>query len=155
MTRLIAPGAVAALLTAALVTAPPSARAEYKHGMLSASTLAKHASDYYGKTVTVKAKVDDVMGANMFSLDEDALFAGPDVLVIVPAGVSNVVHDQKVVVTGEVRPYVEPDLDKDFSFFEDGKLIKKDTKIDWKTRPVIVARSVRAEDGKEIAPSGQ
>jgi len=153
MTRLIAPSAVAALLTAALMAAPPAARAEYKHGMLTATKLVQHASDYYGKTVTVKAKVDDVMGANMFSLDEDALFAGPDVLVIVPAGVSNVVHDQKVVVTGQVRPYVEPDLDKDFTFFEDGKLIKKDTKIDWKTRPVIVATSVRTEDGTEIASS--
>ena len=69
--------------------------------------------------------------------------------MIVPAGVSPVAHDQKVVVTGEVRPYVEPDLDRDFTFFEDGKLIKKDPKIDWKTRPVIVARSVRTEDGKE------
>ena len=152
MTRLIAPSAVAALLTAALMAAPPAARAEYKHGMLT-TKLVQHASDYYGKTVTVKAKVDDVMGANMFSLDEDALFAGPDVLVIVPAGVSNVVHDQKVLVTGEVRAYVESDLDRDFKFFEDGKLIKKDTKIDWKTRPVIVATSVRAEDGKEIASS--
>jgi hypothetical protein len=153
MTRLIVPSAVAALLTAALVTAPPVAPADYKHGMLTTGKLVKHASDYYGKTVTVKAKVDDVMGTNMFSLDEDALFAGPDVLVIVPAGVSNVAHDQKVVVTGEVRAYVEPDLDKDFSFFEDGKLIKKDTKIDWKTRPVIVATSVRTEDGTEIASS--
>ena len=153
MTRLIAPSAVAALLTAALLTAPPAARAEYKHGMLTATKLVKHASDYYGKTVTVKAKVDDVMGTNMFSLDEDALFAGPDVLVIVPAGVSNVVHDQKVLVTGEVRAYVESDLDRDFKFFEDGKLIKKDTKIDWKTRPVIVARSVRSEDGTEISSS--
>ena len=151
MTRLIAPSAVAALLTAALMTAPPAARAEYKHGMLTATKLVKHASDYYGKTVTVKAKVDDVMGTNMFSLDEDALFAGPDVLVIVPAGVSNVAHDQKVLVTGEVRAYVESDLDRDFKFFEDGKLIKKDTKIDWKTRPVIVATSVRTEDGTEIA----
>jgi hypothetical protein len=153
MTRLIAPSAVAALLTAALVTAPPAVRAEYKHGMLTATKLVKNASDYYGKTVTVKAKVDDVMGTNMFSLDEDALFAGPDVLVIVPAGISNVAHDQKVIVTGQVRPYVEPDLDKDFKFFEDGKLIKKDTKIDWKTRPVIVATSVRTEDGTEIASS--
>src|SRR5690349_20062641 len=123
MTRLIAPSAVAALLTAALLTPPPAARAEYKHGLLTATKLVKHASDYYGKTVTVKAKVDDVMGTNMFSLDEDALFAGPDVLVIVPAGVSNVAHDQKVVVTGEVRAYVESDLDRDFKFFEDGKLI--------------------------------
>jgi hypothetical protein len=44
MTRLIAPGAVAALLTAAMMTAPPAARAEYKHGMLTATKLVKHAS---------------------------------------------------------------------------------------------------------------
>jgi hypothetical protein len=153
MTRFLAPSAVAALLAAALVATPATSRAGDKDGMISATKLVKHASDYYGKTVTVKAKVDDVMGTNMFSLDEDALFAGPDVLVIVPAGVSGVAHDQKVVVTGEVRAYVEPDLDKDFAFFEDGKLIKKDTKIDWKTRPVIVAKSVRTESGAEIASS--
>ena len=150
MTRLIAPSALAALMAAALVAAPAATQAGDKAGMISASKLVKHASDFYGKPVTVKAKVDDVAGANMFTLDEDALFAGPDVLVIVPGGVSNVAHDQKVIVTGEVRPYVEPDLDKDFTFFQDGKLIKKDTKIDWKTRPVIVASSVRTEDGTEL-----
>jgi len=150
MTKFLAPSAVAALLAAALVTAPPAARAGDKDGLLSASKLAKHAAEYYGKPVTVKAKVDDVMGENMFSLDEDALFAGPDVLVIVPGGVSNVAHDQKVIVTGEVRPYVEPELDKDFAFFQDGKLIKKNTTVDWKTRPVIVARSVRSEAGAEL-----
>jgi len=150
MTRFLAPSAAAALMAAALLTAPAATRAGDKDGMISASKLAKHAADFYGKPVTVKAKVDDVMGVNMFSLDEDALFAGPDVLVIVPGGVSSVAHDQKVIVSGEVRPYVEPDLDKDFSFFQDGKLIKKDTKIDWKTRPVIVARSVRTEAGAEL-----
>ena len=150
MTRFLAPSAAAALMAAALLTAPAATRADDKTGMISASKLAKHASDFYGKPVTVKAKVDDVMGANMFSLDEDALFAGPDVLVIVPGGISAVTHDQKVIVTGEVRPYVEPDLDRDFKFFEDGKLIKKDTKVDWKTRPVIVARSVRTEAGAEL-----
>jgi hypothetical protein len=133
-----------------LVAAPVAARAGDKAGMISASKLAKHASEYYGKPVTVKAKVDDLFGANMFTLDEDNLFEGPDVLVIVPGGLTPVVKDQKVVVTGEVRAYVEPDLDRDFAFFEDGKIIKKNTKVDWKTRPVVVARSVRTEDGTEL-----
>jgi hypothetical protein len=137
-------------MAASLLTAPTAVRADDKDGMISASKLVKHASDYYGKTVTVKAKVDEVLGANMFTLDEDALFAGPDVLVIVPGALTPVARDQKVVVTGEVRPYVEPDLDKEFDFFQDGKLIKKNTKIDWKTRPVLVARSVRAENGTEL-----
>jgi hypothetical protein len=142
--------AAAALMAAALVTAPVAARADDKAGVISATKLVKHASDYYGKPVTVKAKVDDVLGANMFTLDENAVLAGPDVLVIVPGGLTPVAHDQKVVVTGEVRPYVEPDLDRDFDFFQDGKIIKKNTKVDWKTRPVLVASSVRTEDGTEL-----
>lgn len=150
MKRFMVPGAAAALVAFTLVAAPVAARAGDKAGMISASKLAKHASDYYGKPVTVKAKVDNVLGSNMFTLDEDALLAGPDVLVIVPGGLTPVSHDQKVIVAGEVRPYVEPDLDRDFDFFQDGKIIKETTKVDWKTRPVIVARSVRTEDGTEL-----
>jgi hypothetical protein len=143
----------AALMAAALV-AGPAAHADDKDGMISAGKLAKHGKDYYGKTVTVKAEVEDVLGAKMFTLDEDALLTGADVLVMVPRGVNTTLaHDQKVIVTGEVRPYVEKDLDKDFDFFEDGKIIKKNTKVDWKTRPVIVASSVRTESGTDLMTS--
>ena len=100
MTRFMVPSAFAALMVGTLVAAPVAARAGDKAGMISASKLAKHASDYYGKPVTVKAKVDDVLGANMFTLDEDNIFEGPDVLVIVPGGLTPVAKDQKVIVLG-------------------------------------------------------
>jgi hypothetical protein len=151
MTRFMGTSTIAALMAAALVAGPASAHAGEKDGMLSAGKLAKHSKDYYGKQVTVKAEVEDVLGANMFTLDEDALLAGADVLVMVPRGVTAALtHDQKVIVTGDVRPYVEADLDRDFDFFEDGKIIKKETKVDWKTRPVIVATSIRTESGTEL-----
>ena len=149
MHKFIGSTAVAALMAAALVAAP--VQAGEKDGMISAGHLAKHSKDYYGKQVTVKAEVEDVLGKNMFTLDEDALLTGADVLVMVPRGVTSTLsHDQKVIVTGEVRPYVEKDLDKDFDFFEDGKIVKTKTKVDWNTRPVIVATSVRTESGSEL-----
>jgi len=117
---------------------------------ISAGKLARDAKSYYGKTVTVRAEVEDVLGSNMFTLDEDSLLAGSDVLVLVPRGVANLTHDQKVVVTGRVRPFVEADLDRDFDWFDNGKLVDVKTKVDWKTRPVIVADSIRTDMGVDV-----
>jgi len=152
MTRFMGTTVAAAFVAAALVAGP--VQAGDKTGMISAGHLAKHGKDYYGKTVTVKAEVEDVLGAKMFTLDEDALLTGADVLVMAPRGVTaTLAHDQKVIVTGEVRRYVEKDLDRDFDFFEDGKIVKTKTKVDWETRPVIVATSVRTESGTELMAS--
>jgi hypothetical protein len=118
---------------------------------ITAGKLAREAKNFYGKTVTVRAEVEDVLGTNMFTLDEDSVLAGSDVLVLVPRGVaSGLTHDQKVVVTGQVRPFVEADLDRDFDWFDNGKLVEVKTKVDWKTRPVIVAESIRTDTGTDI-----
>ena len=121
-------------------------------GMLSAGKLAKDAKDYYGKTVTVKAEVEDVIDARTFTLDEDSILAGADVLVLVPRGVVGALaHDQVVLVTGTVRPYVTAELDRDYDWFEDGKIVKRmGDKVDLKTRPVIVATSVHTADHKDL-----
>jgi hypothetical protein len=118
---------------------------------ISAGKLASNAKDYYGKTVTVKAEVEDVIDNRTFSLDEDALLAGADVLVIVPAGYAGTLaHDQVVTVTGKVRPFVTAELEKDYHWFKDGALVSRDSKYDFKTRPVLVATSVRTADGRDL-----
>ena len=119
--------------------------------MISAGKLARDAKDFYGKTVTVKAEVEDVFGDKTFTLDEDSLLAGADVLVLVPAGMNAVLtQDQKIVVTGTVRPFVTAELDRDFDFFQGGKIIKVEKKVDLEKRPVIVATSVTTETGKSL-----
>lgn len=135
-------------VAASLVLAGGAAQAGDK---ISAGKLAKDAKDFYGKTVTVEAEVEDVLGSNMFTLDEDALLGGADVLVLVPAGVTgSLTRDQKVVVTGEVRRYVQTELDRDFDWFDDGKLVDVKTKVDWDTRPVLVARSIKTTTGTSL-----
>lgn len=135
--------AAAALATVAFASDQP--------GVVSAGKLAKDAKKYYGQTVAVQAEVEDVLSANAFTLDEDAIFAGPDVLVLVPKGVAEQLkHDEKVTVRGTVRRYVVADLDKDLDWFDHGKIVSTKTKVDWDTRPVIVAEAVITPDGRDL-----
>jgi hypothetical protein len=118
---------------------------------ISAGKLAKNAKDYYGKTVTVRAEVEDVIDSRSFTLDEDAILMGADVLVLVPAGYTgNLAHDQVVTVTGRVRPYVTTELEHDYDWFKHGTIVTRDTKVDFKTRPVLIAESLRTADGREL-----
>lgn len=139
-----APLAVLAFAAAALAH-------EGHHGTISAGKLARDASKYYGRTVTVSAEVEDVLDEHSFTLDEDALFAGPDVLVLLPQGRARTLrHDEKVKVTGTVRPYVVADLDRDFEWFDEGHLVRREVEVDYKTRPVLVATQVMSADGRDL-----
>ena len=122
---------------------------------ISAGKLAKDAKNYYGQTVTVKAEVEDVIDSRSFTLDEDALLSGADVLVLVPAGYTGTLaHDQVVLVTGKVRPYVVNELEHDYDWFKNGAIVSRTTKFDIKTRPVLVADSLRTADGRELLGAG-
>jgi hypothetical protein len=55
-----------------------------------------------------------------------------------------------VTVTGRVRPYVVADLDKDFDWFKNGKIVTLGSKVDYKTRPVLVAESITTADGRTV-----
>jgi hypothetical protein len=123
--------------------------------MLSAGKLAKDGKKFYGQSVSVRAEVEDVLDAHSFTLDEDAVLAGPDVVVIVPSGfdTSSLARDQVVVVTGRVRPYVVADLERDFDWFKEGKIVTTGTKVDYKTRPVLVAETITTADGRSLVSS--
>jgi hypothetical protein len=150
MQSIMRPLAAACVLGLATLAAPFATAGDDK--TISAGKLARDAKDFYGKTVTVKAEVEKVVDAHTFTLDEDALLAGSDVLVLVPRGMATttMVHDQKVLVTGKVRRYVVAELDRDYDWFEDGKIVNMEKEVDFKTRPVLIATSVRSEDGREL-----
>jgi hypothetical protein len=147
-------GAAALATWASAQQANPSADRPAQHPQsqsartISAEELVKNPARYYGQQITVKAKVDEVMSANAFTLDEDAAFAGPDVLVLVPSPASGAVvpDDKKVTVSGKVRRYVSTELDKDYSWFD----ASPDWETKFKERPVIIADSVKSEDGREL-----
>lgn len=115
--------------------------------IIDAEELAKNPSKYYGRKVMIQpADVNRVISQHAFLLDEDALFAGPDILVIVPSPSGAVAKDAEVRITGTVRPYVEAEIERDFNWFSADSI-----EIELKDRPVVIAESVQSADGREFA----
>jgi hypothetical protein len=115
----------------------------------TAGDIAANPANYYGKKVTVKAEVEDVLGTQVFLLDEDRLFAWPDVMVITPALSNAVNEDSMVTVTGTVRQFVDADFRREYNWNWWDRL-DPDIEVTFRNRPVIVADSVRTAEGAEL-----
>lgn len=115
----------------------------------TAGNIAANPANYYGKKVTVRAEVEDVLGAQVFLLDEDRLFAWPDVMVITPALSNAVVEDTMVTVTGTVRQFVDAEFRRDYDWNWWDRL-DPDIELAFRHRPVIVADSIKTAQGSEL-----
>lgn len=116
---------------------------------VTAGQIADKPKDYIGKKVTVRAEIEDVLGRQMFLLDEDRLFAWPDLLVITPALNGELPEEAVVSVTGTVQNFVETQFrrDYDWRWWDD---MDPDINVTFRDRPVIVADSVKTADGREL-----
>ncbi|MBD2515912.1 hypothetical protein H6G93_12965 [Nostoc sp. FACHB-973] len=97
---------------------------------------------YYGKNLAVTGEVENIRNASSFTLDEDKLFGGQDLLVI-RAGTpkATVNKGEKVAVTGVLRPFVIADLKRDYDLKWDLTL-EKQLEVEYKNKPVLVATDV-------------
>ena len=123
--------------------------------VVSAGEIAQNPDRFYGKRVQVRAPVEEVHGRTVFTLDEDQLFAGPDVLVLAPGGTTAPREDRTATVTGTVRQFASADIYQDYDWFGYGWYgynwgDYNDVWAEWETRPVIMADSIRTENGREL-----
>ncbi len=105
----------------------------------SVDDISNHPDKYYGKSVRVVEDVARILGARVFTLDEETpLGMGKDVMVVAPKGVV-VVEDEDVEVVGMVRRFAYTELEKEKFDFD----FKREWQVEFKERPVIYATSVR------------
>lgn len=70
---------------------------------------------FYGKTIAVKGHVEEYFNTNTFLLEDNDFFQGDELLVI-NAKTGEIINvDDEVVVTGQLRPFVMADLEREFS----------------------------------------
>ncbi len=102
-------------------------------------------AQFIGKTVTVEADVDEVLGPQAFELDEDSPMRGGvdnDLIVAYPmslrlAPLDNKWLKNKVRVTGTVRAGSVVELEREL-----GWDMSEELEADIKIKPVLVAHSV-------------
>ena len=103
--------------------------------------VAEDPTQYYGETLAVTGEVEEMYGVNTFTLDEEELFGGEDLLVIVP-NISEVISDgETVAVTGELRSFVVADLETDYDLTWDLD-VQEQLEVEYSERPVLVADQV-------------
>lgn len=134
--------------------APAGDAAKHAAGtqQITAGEIAKNPTAYYDKKVEVKAPVATIHGSNAFTLDEDAIFAGPDVLVIAPQ-FGTVDPKANVTVRGTVHSLVTAELEEEYTWFRPDSL-QPDLLVRFKERPVIIAESVQTASGEELVKAG-
>lgn len=105
----------------------------------SVDDISNHPDKFYGKSVRVVEDVARVLGARVFTLDEETpLGMGKDVMVVAPKGVV-VAEDEDVEVVGVVRRFAYTEIEKEKFDFD----FKREWQLEFKERPVIYATSVR------------
>jgi hypothetical protein len=106
--------------------------------------IAENPQPYYGRTLAVTGEVETLYNPNTFTLDEDELFGGKDLLVLVKNGnTANtpVQQDQTVAATGVLRPFVAADLEREYDFNWDEGFVRQ-LEAEYNTRPVLIVDRV-------------
>lgn len=96
---------------------------------------------YYGKRLAVTGEVENITNGNSFTLDEDKLFGGQDLLVLYQNPQPKVTENEKVAVTGVLRQFVVADLERDYNLTWNLDL-KRQLEAEYSNKPVLIADEV-------------
>lgn len=96
---------------------------------------------YYNKRIAVEGEVGDKLSPTTFTIDEDQLFNGENLLVLTQGTTPQTQDGEKVTVTGVLRPYVKSEFDKDYTLDWDLSVQEK-IEAEYTEKPVFVADGV-------------
>ena len=96
---------------------------------------------FYGQEISVHGEVDEIRNEYAFTLEEDELFEGDDLLIINATGEPIPTEDETVVVTGMVRPYIQSEFERDYDLTWDLD-IQEEIEAEYTEKPVLVVDSI-------------
>ncbi|MCT7983642.1 hypothetical protein NG796_10060 [Laspinema sp. A4] len=97
---------------------------------------------FMGQTVTLNGEVAEVLGPNVFRIQEDEAVGGSDLIVITTDSQMPVMEDSQVQVTGEVRQLVITEIERDYNLGWDDTTRTR-IEREYTDRPAVVAQSVQ------------
>ena len=71
---------------------------------------------FYNQRIAVEGEVEEIRETGLFTIDEEKLFGGEDLLVYAPDVSTSrpVKEDEVITVTGVLRPFVVADFERDY-----------------------------------------
>ena len=112
---------------------------------LSPDEIFDNPEDYYYKSIAVKGEVEQVVGTNAFTIEDDEItdeVLGSDDLLVVNVDTNRPLEsDRGVVVTGIVRPFKIDELERYYGLSIDAQL-RDELDAKYTDRPVVISTGV-------------
>jgi hypothetical protein len=108
------------------------------------SDVEENPSKFLGRTVSVDAEIQRVVGPRVFTIDEPNWGdLDRELLVYVPSPRAAAVReDDRVTVTGEVKPFLRADFEREWGWLG----VDRGLEVDISKRPVLVASQIVGGD---------
>jgi hypothetical protein len=103
--------------------------------------ISEEPEQYYGQPIAVSGEVAEQLSPNTFTIQDEGLFGGENVLVIGVTPDPALNANEEVVVTGVLRPYVAADFERDYDLGWDLE-VQQQIEAEYTERPVLVAEEV-------------
>ncbi|MBD2355265.1 hypothetical protein H6G41_11650 [Tolypothrix sp. FACHB-123] len=120
----------------------PAIIAQYLTLSSQPGQITQNPEQYYGRKVTVTGEVANIRSGILLTLDENQLFGGEDLLVLLTAPPQVAINQgQTVSAMGEVRRFVAAEIERDYNFTWSLDT-KRKLDAEYINRPVLVAETV-------------
>lgn len=96
---------------------------------------------YYNRTIAVSGQVGEQLSPEAFTIQEEQLFGGEEVLVIGANSLPAIEDGEEVVVTGVLRPYIAAEFERDYDLTWDLDL-QRQIEAEYNEEPVLVAEEI-------------
>ena len=103
--------------------------------------ITSNPEQYYNQRIAVAGEIEEKLDGSTFTLDEEELFGGEDLLVISDAASPQAQDGEKVTVTGVLRPYVKAEFETDYDLTWDLS-VQDRIEAEYSEKPVFVADEV-------------
>lgn len=97
--------------------------------------------NFYNKEVALEGEVTEIKSDLAFTLTEDDFIGGNDMLIINLTGEPIPSEDERIVVTGMVRPYITADFERDYDLTWDLD-VQEEIEAEYSEKPVLVVDSI-------------
>lgn len=113
----------------------------------SPEEITDNPEDYYGQAVAVQGEVGEIKSDNTFTLDEDQILGGEDLLIINLSSEVIPAEEETVLVTGQIRPFIKTEIERDYDLQWDLEL-EEELEAEYTDKPVLVLDNIysAAED---------
>lgn len=103
--------------------------------------ISESPDNFYDREVAIEGQVGEIKSDTAFTMNEGDLIGTDDLLVVNVTGEPIPAEEQRVVVTGMLRPFVVADLERDYDLTWDAGVVEE-LEAEYSQKPALVVDGI-------------